>query len=82
MLFVQLGNLTGSTNLQQSGKEQHAKGEAEYKQAQTQGYAQGTKDRVGGLKDSMVGAVKGDESKQAEGNLRRDKGETQQDINQ
>ncbi|KAI0073324.1 hypothetical protein K474DRAFT_1666744 [Panus rudis PR-1116 ss-1] len=29
-----VGNLTGSTTWQQSGKEEHARGEAEYKAAQ------------------------------------------------
>ena len=62
-----IGNATGATSWQQSGKEEHAKGEAEYKAAQAQGYAEGTMDRLGGKKDSIVGAVTGDKSQQAEG---------------
>ncbi|KAG9084100.1 hypothetical protein FRC07_013715, partial [Ceratobasidium sp. 392] len=33
-----IGNLTGATSWQQSGKEEHASGEAEVKAAQAQGY--------------------------------------------
>ncbi|EAU89165.1 mismatched base pair and cruciform DNA recognition protein [Coprinopsis cinerea okayama7 len=76
-----IGNLTGSTEWQRSGKEEHAAGEAEYKAAQTKGYAEGTADRITGKKDSIVGAVTGDKSQQAEGNARHDKGEAQQEIN-
>ncbi|KAJ2934131.1 hypothetical protein H1R20_g2947, partial [Candolleomyces eurysporus] len=76
-----IGNLTGATSWQQSGKEEHAQGEAEYKAAQVQGYAEGTVDRVTGKKDAVVGAVTGDKSQQAEGNARHDKGEAQQELN-
>ncbi|KAJ2915441.1 hypothetical protein MD484_g4991, partial [Candolleomyces efflorescens] len=76
-----IGNLTGATSWQQSGKEEHAKGEAEYKAAQAQGYAEGTMDRMTGKKDAIVGAVTGDKTQQTEGNLRRDKGEAQQELN-
>ncbi|KAG6896198.1 hypothetical protein C0992_009739, partial [Termitomyces sp. T32_za158] len=62
-----VGNLTGSASWQQAGKEEHAKGEAEYKAAQAKGYAEGTMDRVGGYKDSIVGAVSGDKSQQTSG---------------
>lgn len=59
--------MTGSTSWQQAGKEEHAKGEAEYKAAQAQGYAEGTIDRLGGKKDTIVGAISGDKKQQAEG---------------
>ncbi|PCH36309.1 hypothetical protein WOLCODRAFT_166834 [Wolfiporia cocos MD-104 SS10] len=76
-----IGNATGSESWQQSGKEEHAQGETEYKAAQAQGYAEGTMDRLGGKKDAVVGAVTGDRSQEAAGNVRHDKGETQQSFN-
>ncbi|KAG5641540.1 hypothetical protein DXG03_004799 [Asterophora parasitica] len=76
-----VGNVTGAPSWQQSGKEEHAAGETEYKGAQTKGYAEGAMDRVGGKKDSIVGAVTGDTTQQTQGNVRRDKGEIQQNIN-
>lgn len=62
-----IGNVTGATSWQQAGREEHAAGEAEYKAAQAKGYAEGTVDRLGGKKDSIVGAVTGDKSQQAKG---------------
>ncbi|RDX54022.1 hypothetical protein K466DRAFT_587838 [Polyporus arcularius HHB13444] len=76
-----IGNVTGATSWQQSGKEEHAQGEAEYKAAQAKGYAEGTIDRLGGKKDAVLGAVTGDRQQEAEGNLRHDKGEVQQEFN-
>lgn len=57
----------GSQSWSQAGKEEHARGEGEYKASQAKGYAEGVTDKVGGYKDSVVGAVSGDESKQATG---------------
>nr|VWP00147.1 Beta-xylanase (EC [Ganoderma boninense] len=76
-----VGNLTGSDSWTQSGKEEHAQGEAEYKAAQAKGYAEGTMDRLGGKKDAVVGAVMGDREQEVSGNVRHDKGEAQQDVN-
>lgn len=64
-----IGNVTGATSWQQSGKEEHAQGEAEYKAAQAKGYAEGTIDRLGGKKDAVLGAVTGDRQQEAEGEL-------------
>ncbi|EMD39270.1 hypothetical protein CERSUDRAFT_46764, partial [Gelatoporia subvermispora B] len=76
-----IGNMTGAGSWQQSGKEEHAQGEGEYKAAQAKGYAEGTVDRVGGKVDAVVGAVKGDRQQETSGNVRKDKGEAQQEIN-
>ena len=62
-----IGNLTGAQSWQQSGKEEHAQGEAEYKAAQAKGYAEGTIDRLGGKKDAVVGAVTGDREQEVSG---------------
>ncbi|KAJ8521719.1 hypothetical protein ONZ45_g1623 [Pleurotus djamor] len=77
-----IGNLTGAQSWQQSGKEEHAQGEAEYKAAQAQGYVEGTSDRMGGYKDNVLGAIQGDKSKQVAGEARREKGEAQQKANE
>ncbi|PBK67586.1 hypothetical protein ARMSODRAFT_938221 [Armillaria solidipes] len=76
-----IGDLTGAQSWQQSGKEEHAAGEAEYNAAQAKNWAEGAADRVEGKKDSVVGAVFGDKSQQAQGNLKHDKGQAQQDAN-
>src|SRR5258705_9814959 len=62
-----VGNLTGSTNLKQSGKEEHAAGEAEINVAKAKGYAEGTADRLVGKKDAIVGAVTGDRQQELAG---------------
>lgn len=66
-LVESIGNLTGSEAWQQSGRDEHAQGEAEYKAAQAKGYAEGTMDRLGGRKDAIVGAVTGDRQQEASG---------------
>ncbi|KAG5635086.1 hypothetical protein H0H81_012485 [Sphagnurus paluster] len=75
-----IGDLTGATSWQQSGKQEHAQGETEYKAAQAKNYAEGTMDRIAGKKDAVVGAVTGDKEQQVEGNVRHDKGQAQQEI--
>jgi uncharacterized protein YjbJ (UPF0337 family) len=64
---MQIGNLTGATSWQKSGKEEHTTGEAEYNAAQAKGYVEGTSDRIQGYKDSVVGAITGDKTQQTQG---------------
>lgn len=76
-----VGNLTGSESWQQSGRDEHAQGEAEYKAAQAKNYAEGAVDRLSGKKDAVLGAVKGDRQQETAGNIRHDKGQAQQNLN-
>ena len=66
-----IGNVTGLQSWQQSGKEEHAQGEAEYKAAQAKNYAEGAVDRLTGKKDAVLGAVKGDRQQETAGTWRR-----------
>lgn len=52
-----IGNLTGSTEWQKSGKETHAEGEGEIKAAQAKGYAEGLVDQASGYKVSLERAA-------------------------
>jgi len=62
-----VGDLTGAKSWTDSGKQEHTSGEAEYNAARAKGYAEGTLDRLGGKKDTVVGAVAGDREQEASG---------------
>ncbi|KAF5335505.1 hypothetical protein D9611_012227 [Ephemerocybe angulata] len=76
-----IGSTFGSANMQQKGAAEHHAGEAEKNAARAQGYAEGAGDRVTGKKDQVIGAVTGDRSQEAAGNLRQEKGDKKQDVN-
>ncbi|KZP09127.1 mismatched base pair and cruciform DNA recognition protein [Athelia psychrophila] len=77
-----IGDLTGAQTWTNSGKEEHAAGEAEYNAAQTKQFVDGAADRVGGYKDSVLGAISGDKTQQAAGNVRKEAGHAQQKANE
>ncbi|CAO1623690.1 unnamed protein product [Sympodiomycopsis kandeliae] len=76
-----IGNLTGSTEWQTSGKQEHAEGEGEIKAAQAKGYVEGAADQISGYKDSVLGAITGDKTQQVSGNAQQEKGKAQKDAN-
>ena len=64
-----VGNLTGSTNLKQSGREEHAAGQREVEAAKAKNLGEGVTDRAVGKKDAVVGGLTGDRSQQVAGEL-------------
>ena len=61
------GNMTGLESLQTSGKKRQAEGDVEFKQAQAQGYVEGTIDRIGGAVEDIKGSFTGDSSQEVSG---------------
>ncbi|CAD6885998.1 unnamed protein product [Tilletia controversa] len=68
-------------SLENTGAQQHAKGETETKAAQAQGYVEGMIDKAFGKKDSVVGAVTGDNAQKAQGEAKEQKGDIKTSIN-
>jgi len=62
-----VGNMTGLESLQTSGKKRQAEGDVELKQAQAQGYVEGTMDRVSGAVEDVKGSLTGDSSQEVSG---------------
>jgi len=76
-----IGNVTGMKDWQRDGQAEHRSGEAEYDAARAKGYVEGMGDRISGKKDAVMGAFTNDKTQQAQGNIRHDKGQAQQDVN-
>jgi uncharacterized protein YjbJ (UPF0337 family) len=62
-----IGDLTGATSWQESGKVEHAQGETEYNAAQIKEYVGGAVDRLSGKKVAVLGAVTGDHPQEVQG---------------
>jgi uncharacterized protein YjbJ (UPF0337 family) len=62
-----IGDLTGSTDWQQSGRKEHTSGEAEYNEARAKDYVDGATDRLTGKKEAVLGAVTGDRQREISG---------------
>ena len=62
-----VGDVTGLESWQTSGKKRQAEGEVEHKQAQAQGYVEGTKDCVTGTFDKVAGSFTGNTSQEISG---------------
>lgn len=74
-----LGSALGATDLAQQGQKQKADGDAEYKAAQAQEYAEGAVDAVSGKVNQVYGAVTGDTAREIDGKVTHDAGKQQKD---
>ncbi|KAI9226014.1 MAG: hypothetical protein DHS80DRAFT_19396 [Piptocephalis tieghemiana] len=76
-----LGNVLGNEQMHAEGAADIAKGNSEYKAAQTQGYAQGAKDEVAGGAKKMGNSIIGDDSAKADAQAQKSKGQAQKEWN-
>ncbi|KAG8930165.1 hypothetical protein FRC03_006467 [Tulasnella sp. 419] len=76
-----VGGFFGMRNYAANGRDKHMHGEAEYKAAKVKGHASGTGDRISGKKDSILGGITGNRTRQARGNARNDRGSAKQSWN-
>ena len=66
-----IGNATGAQSWIDSGKQEHAEGEAEQKAAQARDYVEGVSDRVEGKYTAVKGALFDDKQQQISGEFVR-----------
>ncbi|EXJ83216.1 hypothetical protein A1O1_06835 [Capronia coronata CBS 617.96] len=73
-----IGNLVGSENLKQQGRDQNAQGQAKEAKGQLSDLGKGVSDRVQGAVGSAVSGLTGDREEQAKYNNIHDEGKTRQ----
>ncbi|OQU99763.1 hypothetical protein CLAIMM_05350 [Cladophialophora immunda] len=73
-----IGNLVGSENLKQQGREQNLQGQGQEAQGQLSDLGKGVSDRAQGAVGSAVAGLTGDRTEQAKYNEMHDEGKTRQ----
>ena len=65
-----LGRTFGASGMQRSGAQERVEGHAEFQAATGKGgYGQGTKNRIAGKKDKVLGSLTGNHAQQARGSF-------------
>ena len=73
-----VGNLIGSQDLKQQGREQNLQGQGQEAKGQLSDLGQGVSDRVQGAVGGAVSSLTGDHTEQARYNAMHDEGKTRQ----
>ncbi|ORY01629.1 putative cruciform DNA binding protein [Basidiobolus meristosporus CBS 931.73] len=76
-----VGSAFGNEQMQAEGKATRTEGNAEYKKAQAEGYAQGAGEKLKGNVKDTVGSAIGNEQMQAEGKAGHAKGDARMGAN-
>ncbi|KAI9228756.1 MAG: putative cruciform DNA binding protein [Piptocephalis tieghemiana] len=76
-----IGSVIGNEQMRTEGDADIAKGNADYKAAQAQGYVEGAKNDVKGNIKDTVNRVIGDDAGQAEGKAQQSLGQAQKEAN-
>ncbi|RKP12062.1 putative cruciform DNA binding protein [Piptocephalis cylindrospora] len=76
-----IGGVIGNETMRTEGEAEIAKGNADYKAAQAQGYVEGVKNDVKGNVKDGVNRVIGDDAGRAEGQAQQSLGQAQKDAN-